>query len=389
MEDKEKEENEDSREAVIYKNKNRHEPITSLTSLNDPLEFVISQNPLDDLNESKSAIIHIKNTCKNSFCNCYVNCCVGHSIDFNTFLNTNKGIKYLFRSNSSITPDSCKCFFRKNIELVANFKSFTISKSEEITSNAGTLYAEMNKYDNFNCCNYKEEIVMPVSIIPEKRFVGKIILRPNKEKYCNACFLCIPCDLFDCFPDCSECCPENCCKCGCDCDDPNRCCCGICPRPNCCCCDPNRCCCGICPRPNCCCWDPNRCCCGLCPKDLCKCPKGNNSGTFNCCKCCECRIFEYSSEIYDSNNVLKYYIFYDGGCDCACKCLRRKLGLNFNICDIKKNIIATIKGSNNNDFGAFFDDSYTFEISFPSDATPELKLILLHGVFSLDTLCIY
>lgn len=70
-------------------------------------------------------------------------------------------------------------------------------------------------------------------------------------------------------------------------------------------------------------------------------------------------------------------------------CLRRKLGLNFNICDINKNPIATFKGRKNNDFGAFFDDSYSYEINFPPDTTPDLKLTLLQFVYSLDSLRLY
>ena len=82
---------------------------TSSNLLNDPLDFLMIQNPLEELAGSKSAIIHIKNTCKNSFFNCYVNCCIGHSVIFNTFLNTPKGIKYLFQNSASIIPDFYNC----------------------------------------------------------------------------------------------------------------------------------------------------------------------------------------------------------------------------------------------------------------------------------------
>ena len=93
--------------------------------------------------------------------------------------------------------------------------------------------------------------------------------------------------------------------------------------------------------------------------------------------------------MYDSEFDLKYYVYFDNACNCAYKCLRRKLGLTFNICDINKNLIASIKGRKNNDFGAFFDDSYSYEINFPPDATPDLKLTLLHCVYSHDTLWLY
>ena len=69
--------------------------INSSTSLNNPSEFITVQNPLVDLNESNSAIIHIKNTCKNSVFNCYVNCCFGHSVIYNTFIKQEK-VKNIF-----------------------------------------------------------------------------------------------------------------------------------------------------------------------------------------------------------------------------------------------------------------------------------------------------
>ena len=71
---------------------------TTSILLNNPLDFLMIKTPLEELSESQSAIIHIKNSCKNSICNCYVNCCFGHSVTFNTFLNTPKGTKYLFKA---------------------------------------------------------------------------------------------------------------------------------------------------------------------------------------------------------------------------------------------------------------------------------------------------
>ena len=92
--------------------------------LNDPSEFSMIQNPMEELAESKSAIIHIKNTCKNSVFNCYINCCCGHSVIYNTFLNTTKGTKYLFQTNATINPDCCNCSFKENIKLEAKFNKF-------------------------------------------------------------------------------------------------------------------------------------------------------------------------------------------------------------------------------------------------------------------------
>ena len=236
---------------------------SSSNLLNNPSDFIISQTPLDDLRESTSSIIHIKNTCKNSFCNCYVNCCFGHSIIFNTFLNTKQRTKYLFQTSASIKPDF-RCLFKRNVELEATFSSITKSKTEEISSNDGTPYALMDKNDAFCCCNYKEVILMPVKIIPENRIAGTVVLKPLKDKCpCSCCecllyYCCCPFFPFvpccsDCFPDCNPKSDSNGCKC-CS-NDPNRCCCGICPRSDCGCgCDCSKCCSD----------DPSRCCCRIC-----------------------------------------------------------------------------------------------------------------------------
>ena len=286
----------------------------------------------------------------------------------------------------------------------------------------------MDKNDAFCCCNYKEVILMPVKIIPENRIAGTVVLKPLKDKCPCPCCECLLyyccCPFFRFVPCCSDClldcnpksdsngckccsndpnrcccgiCPRSDCGCGCDCskccsDDPSRCCCGICQKPSC--CAPNRCCCGLCPKPNCCCCDDNRTCCGLCPKSksscccCCCCSGSNNSGSCTCSS--GCKTFDYYCEIYDSQNILKYWIFYDYKCKCGCKCLRRKLGLNFKIYDVNHNLIGIIGGINDNkDFGLFFDDSYSYKIDFPLDATPDIKLTLLHYIYALDMLCLY
>ena len=105
---------------------------TTTNFLDNPLEFLMIKTPIDELKESKSAIIHIKNTCKNSFCNCYVNCFLGHTIKYNTFLNTSTGTKYLFQTSAEIIPDYCSFICKENIKLKSKFKSLTKSNTEEI-----------------------------------------------------------------------------------------------------------------------------------------------------------------------------------------------------------------------------------------------------------------
>ena len=357
---------------------------TSSTLINNPSDFLIIQNPLVDLNESQSAIIHIKNTCKNSFCNCYVNFCFGHSVIYNTFLNTQKGTKYLFQSKASILSDCFTCYLKDNVDLLANFKSVTKSNSEEITLKTGNLFVQMIKNQQNSCFHKEEEILMPVHIIPENRIAGIVKLLPNQDLCGCPCCHCFPyCSCCPCKPccdcDCCKggCCNKDCCKCPkCPCCDPKRCCCGLCRRPDCPCCDPNRCCCGLCPKCGCFCFCENGCC---CTPTCCNCCK--------LCSCCQCH--PYRAEILYPNKMLKYYIFNTNICGCGCKCLKRKSGLNFDICDANKNPICTIKGRNNENFGTFFKDSYSYEINFPQDAEPDIKLTLLNCVYALDALCIY
>ena len=66
------------------------------------------------------------------------------------------------------------------------------------------------------------------------------------------------------------------------------------------------------------------------------------------------------------------------------------MGLRFRIYDVNNNHVATINGINDNkNIGMFFDDSYSYQINFPPDATPDIKLCLLHCIYSIDTLCLY
>ena len=100
----------------------------------------------------------------------------------------------------------------------------------------------MNKNDVFNCCNYKEEILIPVKIIPENRITGTVLLKFLKDKcpspyyeclLYNCCFLFFP--FAPCFSDCFSDWDLKSDSDGCRCyiSDPNRYCCGIYPRSDC------------------------------------------------------------------------------------------------------------------------------------------------------------
>ena len=305
----------------------------------------------------------------------------------------------------------------------------------------------MHKKDKFTCIE-KEEILMPLKIISENRNIGIVKIHGIPDKNSNLaitcllsvfcpfclipCFLCPYCCPF-CSFECGDCGNSNknstgrcncdcsnsdkkssncrncdCCKCDCcnsdnkkcPCCDENRCCCGLCEKSKFPCCDENRCCCGLCEKSACPCCDENRCCCGICPK-----PKGPSICC--CCCCCICDVKDndnsdnpnnsyccdkliYHVEILSSNNELKYQIYLVSH-NCGNKCLRRKKGLDFIITDVNNNPImnSTIHGVNNKNFGDFFNDSYSYEIYFPEDAEPDIKLTLLHAIYVLDALCIY
>ena len=74
---------------------------------------------------------------------------------------------------------------------------------------------------------------------------------------------------------------------------------------------------------------------------------------------------------------MKYYVFLENKCSYFSKCLKRRAGLDFIICDVNKNPICTISGRNNKDFGAFFEDSYSYEINFPPNADADTVLTIL------------
>jgi len=98
------EDNEAKNQTKINETNNEFNTINSLTEINNLSKFLTIQNPLADSEESSSAIIHIKNTCQNSYCNCYMNCCFGHSVIYNIFIITLESTKYLFQSVASVMP---------------------------------------------------------------------------------------------------------------------------------------------------------------------------------------------------------------------------------------------------------------------------------------------
>ena len=302
--------------------------------LDAPQYFSYVQNPLEEIGNSTSAIIHIKNTCSNVCCKGNVNTCCGNSFIYNTFLVTPSGPKYLFRNTVRIEP-SCGCCIADPLNSNIVYNSYKKSSSQEFFEvYNGISYTAMLKSVKC-CCNSIREILMKVMITPENRPSGIVKIRGCCEK-CRCDCKCPNCDC-----DCK--CPDCKCKCpDCECKLPN---CDIfidCLK-------------GICKKPS-------------CPVEQ-----------------------RYSCEILDSNKDLKYFIYYNA-CNCGltcCICSRRKCGLRFSITDLNENEVGYISGILDRSLGEFFHDSYSYEISFPEDSTPELKLTLLHAVYAIDTICLF
>jgi hypothetical protein len=64
---------------------------------------------------------------------------------YNTFIKIGKSQKYLFQNVASIMPDCFTCYFKENVELLANFKSFTKSNPEEIQTDKGNYSLKCSK----------------------------------------------------------------------------------------------------------------------------------------------------------------------------------------------------------------------------------------------------
>lgn len=114
-----------------------------------------------------------------------------------------------------------------------------------------------------------------------------------------------------------------------------------------------------------------------------------------CCDCCNCRDCcyrkIYTCEILDSNKELKYYIFFYV-CKCillSCKCVRKCCGLKFIITDRSmENEVGSIEEIDMI-LGEFFNDSDTYNVIFPMDASPELKLTIINALSVIDTFLLF
>ena len=69
---------------------------------------------------------------------------------------------------------------------------------------------------------------------------------------------------------------------------------------------------------------------------------------------------------------------------CLKYCTRKECGLSFTIFNSKSEPVGNIQGK-----GACCSNIYTYQIYFPQDATPELKLCFLNAIYAIDTFGLY
>ena len=261
------------------------------------------QNPLSQLASNNNAVVRAKYPC----CPLFTGLC-GKTYKYDTFLNTNMGLQYLSRNISKI--ECSVCCLSDPISRFGKCINYNMSSYDQLNSNGGTQFAELDKNKNCSICGFCN-ILMDVNILPEKRCAGIIKLKSIFD---------------DCF----------CCKCF------------------------------------------NDCCKGPC-------------GCFKCCFSCPCKKclclcdfydYYYCCEVLLPTQEQKYVIMRK---ICCLKCCTRKeCGLSFTIFDSNSVPVGNIQGK-----GACCSNTYTYQIYFPQDATPELKLCLLNAIYAIDTFGLY
>lgn len=116
-------------------------------------------------------------------------------------------------------------------------------------------------------------------------------------------------------------------------------------------------------------------CCKICCSDCCK-PKP-------CCKDC-CLNVIYCCDILNASNQEVYSIFY---VKCCCSCAPNDWCPHFTflIRDPNHNDVGRIEAEKNCcNFCGLCGINYTYNIIFPADATPELKLTIINAVVCID-----
>ncbi len=118
---------------------------------------------------------------------------------------------------------------------------------------------------------------------------------------------------------------------------------------------------------------------GFC-EDCCCCKKEKGGEKVSCCDCKDCchNVYHYG-DIIDSNKQFKYALYYRDWC---CSFLPNCGIYLFILRDANSNEIGRIEGRGR--CIPLCGDTLTYTITFPLDATPELKLTIINAVMLMD-----
>ena len=124
---------------------------------------------------------------------------------------------------------------------------------------------------------------------------------------------------------------------------------------------------------------------GCCEDSCCNCccgekkEKGGEKRT--CCDCCKdcCHILKHYGDIIDGNKQFKYALYFR---DCCCTYLPNCGIYLYVLRDANQNDVGRIEGRGR--WFPYCGDTLTYTITFPLDATPELKLTIINAVMLMD-----
>ena len=119
------------------------------------------QNPLSQLALNNNAIVYAKYPC----CPLFTGLC-GITYKYDTFLNTNIGLQYLSRNISKI--ECSACCLSDPISRFGKCINYNMSSYDQLISNSGTQFAELDKNKNCSFCGLCN-ILMDINILPEKK----------------------------------------------------------------------------------------------------------------------------------------------------------------------------------------------------------------------------
>ena len=139
------------------------------------------QNPLSELALNNIAVVRAKYPC----CPLFTGLC-GITYIYDIFLNTNMGFQYLSRNKSKI--ECGVCCLSDPISRFGKYINYIMSSNDQLNSNGGTQFAELDKNQNCSFCGFCS-ILMNVNILTENRCAGIIKLKSIFDDcFCFKCF---------------------------------------------------------------------------------------------------------------------------------------------------------------------------------------------------------